>query len=253
DKIKLFSKLIDNLDYLEASNEKVFFSDQLNNIDKATSSHDEDTDLYLNDDGTVINILRPKEIVVKDSIYDLEINFENYCNSLCNYMEDNGLKLEKRTAREIFSSMAASNLILLKHKSNKVTNRFIEIFSDFIGAIIYNDSVRSDWNYISDLFIGDNIMGKCIDSADSRSDLIHILSYDNIDLSRLDNYFSNIIDYAIKPQLPCNIEGMKYLGIEDLPRNIWFMLSVSNEDIEAPSTDLVQSAITIELEDVKVV
>lgn len=184
--------------------------------------------------GNLIQILKPNEMLSVDAIYNAKIEMDKYCELLCQYMLDNGLKIEKKVAREIFSCMAASQIIIVKSERNIISQRFIEIFSDFIGARSYFGTEKPEWKSFRDLYQNDTKLEKCIRSAHRNKNLIHIMSYNKVNLFTIENYFSKIINFAKNPLLPCSIEEMKVKDIKELPKNIWFMVIPTSINVSIP-------------------
>ncbi len=245
--------LMEDMENLEASNEEVYLTDGASAKDTDEQSPEitplgNDVDEY----GNVTRILKPRKVISVEPIYNTELQMEHYCDNLCQYMVDNGLKIEKRIAREILSCTAASHMIIVKSERTDIAKRFLEIYNDFIGAKSFVETASTVWNSFGDLFQGESQLKNCIVSANKKKDLIHIMTLNHVDLSTMEKYFASIIDFATNPLMPCYIKEMASFGVSELPKNIWFMLIPTNFDNNTIPNELIQCSVIIDL-DAKIV
>jgi hypothetical protein len=183
----------------------------------------------------------------KKSIFDSNIDANKYSSDLIAFLLDNGLSVDKQNIRQLFSCIAASKLIILKSEKPLISERFIELFSDFIGAHFFKNEVKSGLDTFDDLFLDGYQFSKAIITANKKPNRINIVSLRNIKLNTLEQYFSNIIDYSLNPLLPCDIKNKHFSTVTELPNNMWFMVIPSNSSDIIPSGRIAESAITFEL------
>ena len=69
------------------------------------------------------------------------------------------------------------------------------------------------------------------------------MAVDHVELSKIDNYFSKIIDYATNPLMPCYLDELNHSIIKELPKNIWFMIIPTLFDEKAISLKLLDCAV----------
>lgn len=230
--------LMDDAEYLEATNEEVFIQDEIDNITDYQNGGFENEN---------ITIIRPKKVIVKESIYADEIQMEAYCNLMVQYMLDSGLKIDNSLSKEINSSLAATHLIILNSASPKLSQYFIELYANFIGANYFYCKENANWKTFSDLFADENQLKDCLKSAYNNKDKIHIMLLNYANLNMVSKYFSRIMDYALNPLMPCYLNDIESLGISELPNNIWFVINPYHFDKTALPQELLPSSIIVEV------
>lgn len=194
-----------------------------------------------------IEILYPKNVIYQKPIYNKPVIPIKYCDEFAPYLFDRGLSVDKNNIREIFACMATSKLIIVNSDNPVISERFIDIFSDYIGAKIFIDENKADLDAFDTLLTPENKLIDCINNAKSNANINHIMVLKAVDLNVIDSSINKIIDYALDPLLPCEIKNVHLNGISELPRNIWFILVPKKDANLSMSEKLAQSAVTLEI------
>ncbi len=197
------------------------------------------------EDGTVI--LKPKNVIPRKPVFEKEVDFQKYCDSLFVYLTDNGLSVEMNNIREMFASMSASRLVIVRNESQILAERFIELFSDFIGANYFKDNLRDNVNRFEDLFASGYHLGDAIHSADRNKNRIHFNSMKNVKLESIEEYFEPVLDFVWNPLITCNIQNSNFSSVKEMPSNIWFLILPQDNNSKITSTSLALSATSFEL------
>lgn len=193
------------------------------------------------------DIPKPKHVIKQEPVYDLTIEPSVYCDHLAQYLYDFGIFIEKNNSREIFASMASSKLTILKNHSPFVSQRFLELFSDYIGAHLYFDEHKEHTHINDDLLLNNEVLRECILHADKEKHQIHIMAFQQLDMKDFEIYGKKIIEFSLNPLLPCSINYSKLSHVQEMPNNIWFVLIPSPNENDYLSKTIYQSAVSIEL------
>lgn len=196
---------------------------------------------------TESGIVRPASVVHHEAIYDDDISAKQYCDDLSLYLTDNGLSVTKSKVREMFSCMATSRLIIVKDENPLISERFIELFSEFIGAHFFQDRVTSELENFHNLFQSDHKFKDAFLLADIEKNRINITSLRNVTYDNLSEYFEPVMDYAWNPLLPSPISFDEISSVNAMPSNIWFMLIPEKKQDALISSALTNCSQTIEL------
>lgn len=237
---------LDGMKFAEPRNEEVYIENGIAlanpSIRKPFLSNDETYESEIE-----VEILKPKNVIKRKAIFGKNVDPIKYCNELSTYLSENGLSVDKNSIREMFGCMAASKLIIVKNESTAITERFIELFSEFIGASFFTSDVNPKVRKFEELFTKRYNLKAAIESANSNENVMNVMFLKNVRLEALDYYFTKVIDFALNPLLPCVIKNENSTSITDMPHNIWFMVSQIKSSKFVLSETLVQSAITIEV------
>jgi len=212
----------------------VFNEDAIENVEiNETEEEYEEVDDYLLDENSIID--KPNDL-------------DDYLNNLSNYIANNGIQISKNNLRELFSAMAASRLVVLKHESVKIAEKTIELFLDYIGANNCTNVIEEEQQDFISLLQDKYSLTELIYVAENNRNSINVMNLKNVDLTDFDNRYYPINEYAINPLLPVFYDN----GIDEekkqLPKNIWFTMIMSLKDTQKYSKRLSQGVITIELD-----
>jgi hypothetical protein len=214
-------------------------------------SENPDVEIIGDDPASAIQMLKPKQIIHQKAIFDKPIQPAKYCDELSNHLNDQGLSVDKNSIRELFASMAATKMIILKHEHVRVAERFIDVFSDFIGASLFIDALEPNTNLLQ-AWRADSGFKDCLISAQQKPHLMHIMVFSKVDMKRIDQDLNPIIEFATNPGLPLDMSAITQGQIQDMPKNIWFIVIPKTTNETKPSDSTIQGSVILELQ-VKVV
>lgn len=234
---KMFEQFVDKLKVFKPIKEEVY-TIQSEEVIEEVLHFDEVEDVQ-------IEILKPKEVIHQKPTYNEQVHLNHYANELYTYLMDSGLKVERSIIREILAGFAASKLIIIKHPSSNVSERFIELVTDFIGAKLTIDRENPEWKSIQDVAFNSSI-NEVIDNANAHKQAMHVYALKRVNLLNLTNYFNEIIDYAYHPNINKIIEQGN-LSKREIPINAWFIVLPRNIKNLPPMKQLHEAAITINL------
>lgn len=195
----------------------------------------------------IIELQKPKEIIDNNPLFDQPIQTEKYCDDLQRYMSDNGLFVDKRHIREMFASMATSKIIVFTNDHPELSERFIELFSDFIGASYSVDEDTMKTEPEDDSLSDEDLFEENLRASENERNAIHMLTYNHVDLEVFQHKFTDVIECASSPELPCEI-NMGTLRMEDLlPGNLWFLIIMEDFDQSLVNNQLSHSAVMLNI------
>ncbi|QVK18989.1 hypothetical protein KHQ81_04575 [Mycoplasmatota bacterium] len=193
------------------------------------------------------NLQKPKSVISREHIFVKDVDPKKYCDDLYSYLQDNGLSVNMNNVREMFASMAATKLIIVKSEDPILSQRFVELFSDFIGAYYTKDKVKPNLELFDDLYLDNYRFKKFILKANHDPNKINIMSLRDVKLDTLEQCFDKVLEYAWNPLLACNIESSIFSFVKEMPINTWFMVIPKDSNDTFMSETLGNSAITLEL------
>lgn len=214
--------------------------------DSLSSLNSSDGDL-LDEEGNIVENFKLPRLLKRPINHRKTIQLSQYCDRLRSYLLDNGLKIDKKSIREVFSSMAATRMIILKSPSVKMTRLFVDLFTDFIGSKHTYEVASNQWRSYKDLRSNGGGFNPFIEAAYENKALINFMTFSKTNLTRLDKYLSEIMDFSVDPALS------NYLNENNkLPNNIWFFIIPSDINESITSRKLLESSFTIDL-DIKII
>ena len=238
--IEHIGPILDSMAYAKPYDEQVF-QEHLRH-----SKEDIEEEIIGDDPESIIKMRKPKQVIQQKPLYDKAIQPFKYSEALFEYLNDQGISIEKNNIREMFAALAASKMTILKHDYAKVSERFIHLFSEFIGASLFIDDLSTSKN-LSQLWRADMSLKACLISAQQKPELMHVMVFSKVDMTNLHKDLNPIIEFATNPGLPHDLSSITNGQIEDIPKNIWF-ITIPKKSEDCPMTDtILQAAITLEL------
>ncbi len=212
-----------------------------------TDTHTSSTKRKKSRPSPTIDIPKPLQMIPATPIYHEPADAANYLNLLSTYINQCGLSIDHNDAREMFACMAASKLIVLKHEHQTIAQRFLELFTDFVGAFLFIDEIDEDSVRFIDLLSNPHQLHRCIKSAQEHPDMIHVMLLSDISLSLFAEHFREVMAYALDPLLPCVIKHPDFQRIPLMPENLWFAVIPDQNTEDFESGPLARSAMTMTL------
>lgn len=243
--IEHIGPILDSMAYAKPYDEQVF-QDHLHH-----TKDDIEEEIIGDDPESTIKLRKPKQVIQQKPQYDKAIHPVKYSDTLYEYLNDQGLLVEKNNIREMFAAMAASKLTILKHEHVKISERFIDLFSEFIGASLFIDELVTHKN-LSQLWGSGTSFKDCLISAQQKPQIMHVMVFSKVDMTALASDLQPIIEFATNPGLPLDMQNITNGQIEDMPKNIWFIVIPKKSEGYLMADTTIQAAVTLEL-NVKVV
>lgn len=194
----------------------------------------------------VLDLTRPNLIRSNDLVYKKQIDLVKYCDDLSKYLIDHGISIDKNIIRELFSCINASKIVVI-NGDEAISERFIELVSEFIGSKLYTDVVRSDLRVFNDLFRDSYQFKDLVNSSSTNPDVMHFMVYKNVELENLENYFETLMNYSLNPKIPTVIDHSYYKKPVTLFENIWFMLIKKDSQKDFNSALLANSTVQLNI------
>lgn len=202
-----------------------------------------------------------------------DVNLEKLCSDFRAYMNCRGsdktsgkpsLYYSERKVRTFIAGFASSRTMILEGLSGTGKTSLPLAFADFMGSVTDVVPVQSSWKDKNDLlgfyndfkkqYIETDFLKKLY-SAARDSDNIHIIVLDEMNLSRIEYYFADVLSKLELPEgerkitLIPNAQGIA--GGEDawpelisdgelvIPENVWFIGTANKDDSTFTITDKV--------------
>lgn len=196
-------------------------------------------------DKDIVKILKPTTIVHKEPVYNKPILPEKYLDMLFQDMTDNGLSIDKHNLYELFAAMSTSKLILIRNTDPIIAERVIELYNSFIGSSYSVDQVSEDTIQFDDLFKEDYQLSERIINASESTDMIHMMIYRGMTISKMEELFQPLIDFSYNPLVPFYLNNYNITDIKTMPDNLWFFVILKDES-PTLSEKLALSAVMLE-------
>ncbi len=182
-------------------------------------------------------------------------------NKIDLYINQKGFNYPKGIIENLYLSLKSKPFVLLAGISGTGKTKLVELFSEAIGYNLDIIPVKPDWNDMSDLLGYKDISGKfikgklfkVIKEAINDSNNGYIVCLDEMNLARVEYYFSDILSLMETKNENFNSDYFD-LGIEEkiyLPNNLYFIGTVNMDETTHPfSKKVLDRANTIEFSEV---
>ncbi|MFP4287386.1 MAG: hypothetical protein ACLFRI_06755 [Candidatus Izemoplasmataceae bacterium] len=232
----LMQTVVNDLPFAKATNEEIY----MNKPEDEVLIEDSEEDY---EPIEVVEILRPKEIVEVDAVYDKPIQMNHYVDKLTQYMIDSGLSVEKNMTREMFASIAGSRLIILDNDNKEISLRYVELFSDFIGAKHTMDEVNHDSNTLEDLLSIGYQLDDLIQAAHNHKNTLYFYTLNQVDLKRPKAYIDALVELSYNIGLSQKERAKDQESL--IPSNLWFFIIPKKYDVTSMSRLLLEQTMTL--------
>lgn len=220
-----------SLEEWQKSNEESPLEEEVEEVSETEEIEEESVEEVLVEESNT-NIPGPKNIINREPFFVKEIDIKEYCDELYQYLQDFGLSVHKRNIRQIFAAIAANKVIVLKNEDSSISERFVEVFTDFIGAKYFSNSLKREVNTFSDMFFDEFSLKDCLYSASNNLNRLHFVGLGNVELEKLELFYDTVLEYSWNPELPCDIENTYYDTVKEMPLNMWFFVyPKDNKDV----------------------
>lgn len=204
-------------------------------------------------------VLAEEKIVKVSNVSFNEISIKELCESFYSFLLENGMMLEHKKIRELFSAMASTRLVVLNNRSDNDIE-FLALLNKFFGNETFYTQVKDYSETESDVFFEDDkvvdfIKGIC--RANDNTSNVNIASLTNVDLNKAHLYLNSIANFAKNP----NEKGSIILDKEDfsideyvknkrlsIPKNMWFILFNKEGSNSVINSNLVNEAIVLDID-----
>lgn len=169
---------------------------------------------------------------------DKELSFSRACEEFEIYAKERGYTFDQTVIREIFASLSASRLMIVKGMSNEAFLLFMTVLCEYFDSRTYID--RVDSTYINEdhaLFGTDDSYHRvkkelllAIESARNTKHIIHFAALTDVKLSSISNYFVPFARYARNPLGNAMVLAMNENNMSTtyyIPQNLWLVLNLA--------------------------
>lgn len=184
-------------------------------------------------------------------VYDEESSIQAICDRLISYSKDRGIVIELSSCRNLISSLCSSHIVILNCKTPELINEFLTILNDYFGNKGHITTSDKSWtspffltwkkeengNYVKTDFVND------IHNASKYKNSINISFLTNVDHSNFENYFSSIIEFALRPTYVHYLKINQKQAIQ-IPSNTRFIIVPNSNDFLDNVSHNVLNAIT---------
>ena len=196
-----------------------------------------------------------KQVVYRNAKTIESIKITKVQQDFIDACRNNGLDVDKSTARLVLSSIVASRLVIVKEPNEELRKKFFKTVSSFFGNDLYLTTVSDDatklYDVIWKLTSEGNVQtdfSRGLNASRNYPDRVNIVSLDNVKAEGMRAMYKEILDYIKNPSIPCALRiGNRNVdnGYRQLPKNVWFLFGMDKESI-IPS-EVAKYSITLEL------
>lgn len=169
---------------------------------------------------------------------DKEQTFPNAAQDFAVFAEERGCRFRAESCTDLFASLAASRLLVLRNTDASTFQKFMLTLSSYFETSLYLDSVDADYTRAENLWVKSGENGSLIhtrgfealQAAKNNPDKIYFVALDNVDPAQLPQYFTSCVKYVRNPLGEHNITIHNAYGISStyrIPQNLWFVLNVA--------------------------
>ena len=203
----------------------------------------------------------------KEIIKDLTV--PDVLTHICEYIAARGFVFEEKQIKNFYLSLKTKPFVIIAGISGTGKSKLVQLVANAVGATAENERytlvpVRPDWNDSTDLLGYENLQGefnpgpliKVINRAINNPDLPYFVCLDEMNLSRVEYYFSDFLSIiesrtlqnGVLSSAPIQINGKKALYF---PGNLYIIGTVNmDETTHSFSRKVLDRANTIELTEV---
>lgn len=203
--------------------------------------------LELNEAGEPVHVLKPKKIIPAKAVFDKPIQPVKYCDDLHAYLIDNGLAVDKNSVREMLAALATSKLILVCHETTEISERFVELFLNYLGIQQNFNTIPNHLTSFEALFHSDFTVKSGLENAYNQLNRLHALVFKSQRLSTIQQVLNPWMDFAINPLLPMNILNQYNQTVPEIPLNIWSIVLSKPIQSDSLTEAFIQGAVVIDL------
>ncbi len=161
--------------------------------------------------------------------YDPSVTFTGVCESLTKYITARGIVADKALARKLLAAFSASRIVAVKSNDKALTEKLLQILSEFFGGHIQTQNVSGAHSFGDVLHVeeGDSssirtLMEGCREEQDAVH--IQVFDYDNIeDVAKICAPLLRFADRRTKSELFVYNSGTTQKLT--LYPNLWFLLT----------------------------
>ena len=196
-----------------------------------------------------------KQVVYRNAKTIESIKITKVQQDFIDACRNNGLDVDKSTARLILSSIIASRLVIVKEPNEELRKKFFKTVSSFFGNDLYLTTVSDDatklYDVIWKLTSEGNVQtdfSRGLNASRNYPDRVNIVSLDNVKAEGMRAMYKEILEYVKNPNIPCALRiGNRNVdnGYRQLPKNVWFIFGMDKGSI-IPS-EVAKYSFTLEL------
>ncbi len=206
---------------------------------------------------------KSKISTTRKNVISNAVNLKELCDNFYAFLVSKGMLLEHKKIRELFSAMASNRLVVIRN-SSYTDLKFLQALNEFLGNETYYDvanNISSEQELIwvnkhGSAATSDFINGICASTKHSNN--VNVVALTEVNLADCNLYLSNVLNFVKNPNEKGSIKIdmvkespiSQYMtnGKLPIPKNIWFLLFVSEDSINKLPKKLVDDTILLEIE-----
>lgn len=188
------------------------------------------------------------------------VGLKELCDGFNAYLENCGMYYTMETIRQFVAGLSCSHFMILEGLSGTGKTSLPKFFAEYTGAGICFTSVQASWKDRSDILgYYNDFTGKfketpflrALYEASYRTDDVHLLVLDEMNLSRIEYYFADFLSVLELDEsqwkielMPVSTGGRLPSKLVDgcsvaIPTNVWFIGTANKDDSTFTVTDKV--------------
>lgn len=193
--------------------------------------------------------------------YDNSLTINQVALEYKTYVNERGIALTENDAALILSALSSSNIVIFKNSNGEELDQLIEITSEYFGNKTSFESVDETFDSLDSLMWKVNENGttiksnflRSIISANEKRPYISIAALKNVDLTTINDYFSEVIIAASQRTKKhfisvSNKDGSVADGNIQLRNNMWYILALKDEcNVDEIDETLARNSTIIQL------
>lgn len=196
-----------------------------------------------------------KQVVYRNAKTIESINIVKVQETFMNLCKENGIDVDKSTARLVLSSIFASRLIIIKEKNQDLKKKFLAVIAKFFDNDLFLTTVADDATKFNDvvwrLTYEGNVQtefSRGLNSSRNHPDRVNIVMLDNVKGEGIRTTLKEVLGYVKNPNIPCSLRiGNRNVdnGFRQIPKNVWFIFGM--DEGEMIPSEVAKYSITLEL------
>ena len=196
-----------------------------------------------------------KQVVYRNAKTIESINIVKVQETFMNLCKENGIDVDKSTARLVLSSIFASRLIIIKEKNPDLKKKFLAVIAKFFDNDLFLTTVADDATKFNDvvwrLTYEGNVQtefSRGLNSSRNHPDRVNIVMLDNVKGEGIRTTLKEVLGYVKNPNIPCSLRiGNRNVdnGFRQIPKNVWFIFGM--DEGEMIPSEVAKYSITLEL------
>ena len=163
-------------------------------------------------------------------------DFNSAMEDFARFAFERGCKFSKETIQELFASLSASRLIVVRGMNDSAFKSFLQMLSGYFETATYLDKVDASYDRAESVLFNaskekTNAL-MAIEAARNKKHLAHFAALNHVTPENLPLYFTPFVNFARNPLGHHQITAENEMGVQvsyQLPQNLWFVLNLAQD------------------------